>query len=59
MSNKDYNLDSNINNYPLDISKSLSVQSHPLKSNKNNQKNFRQMSGFLSKRLKKMRKIYY
>ena len=53
---KDYNLDSNINNYPLNISKSLSVQSHRLKSSKNNQKNFRQMSGFLSKRLKKNEK---
>ena len=53
---KDYHLNSNINNYPLDISKSLSVQSHRLKSSKNNQKNIRQLSGYLSKRLKKNEK---
>ena len=53
---KDYHLNSNFNNYPLDISKSLSVQSHRLKSSKSNQKNIRQMSGYLSKRLKKNEK---
>jgi hypothetical protein len=53
---KDNNIDLTDQNFPLDISKSLSVQKNRLNSSRNNQKNFRQMSGFLSKRLNKYQK---
>ena len=42
--------------YPSDLSKSLSVQNNRLKSSRNDIKNLRQMSGFLSKRLNKNEK---
>ena len=50
------NLELNNNKYPIDLSKSLSVQSNRLKSSRNNQKNVRQLSGYLSKRLNKKEK---
>ena len=53
---KDSNMELDDQNYPLDISKSLSVQKNRLKGSRNNQKNLRQMSGFLSKRLNKYEK---
>ena len=53
---KDNHLESNNHNFPLDISKSLSVQNQRLRHNRINQKKFRQMSGILSKRLNKFEK---
>lgn len=53
---KENNLDKNNNNFPLNLSKSLSVQKHRLNSSKNNQKNLRQMSGYLCKRINKKNK---
>ena len=50
---KEYNLDSDSKNIPLDISKSLSVQKKRLKTNRNDLNNLREMSGVLSKRLNK------
>ena len=45
-----------IKGFPSDLSKSLSVQNNRLKSSRNDNKNLRQMSGFLSKRLNKNEK---
>ena len=42
--------------FPFDLSKSLSVQNNRLKSSRNDIKNLRQLSGFLSKRLNKNEK---
>ena len=53
---KENHLNLKIKNFPLDISKSLSVQKKRLKTNRNEIKNIRQMSGFLSQRSKKSEK---
>ena len=53
---KENNLNLKIKNFPLGISKSLSVQKKRLKTSRNEIKNIRQMSGFLSQRSKKNEK---
>ena len=53
---KENKLDLNENIIPKDLSKSLSVQNNRLKSSRNEQKNFRKMSGYLSKILNKNEK---
>ena len=50
------NNESKIKKFPLDLSKSLSVQNNRLKSNRNDIKSLRQMSGILSKKLNKDQK---
>ena len=53
---KENHLNLKIKNFPLDLSKSLSVQKRRLKTSRNEVKNNRQMSGFLSQRSKKSEK---
>ena len=53
---KENRLDLKKNSFPFDLSKSLSVQNNRLRSSRNNQKNLRQMSGYLSRRLNKKEK---
>ena len=53
---KENHLNLKIKNFPLDLSKSLSVQKRRLKTSRNEVKNNRRMSGFLSQRSKKSEK---